>query len=238
MKHSLIASKLATDLMKELDLRKHETLDSHGFIIFENRLSKDFCFDAINDFEELLQNDIEVEKHYQGTEKRIFDFEKHKETGKIFKELSDNLILKISAKYKFKSILAMKNTPLPKNELELGRWHIDSFNNQYKLFCFLEDVKENSGALEIIPFTHKWGFKILNGIFKKEYFSLMDFMAGDERKYTKLRESFISRLLKKGLTSEKLHLQEGTMVLCNTSMIHRSSPCKASRRYSLTSYYS
>ena len=51
------------------------------------------------------------------------------------------------------------------NKTDKGRWHLDSFNNQYKVFCFLKDVKNKNGALEVIPRTHRLLFKITNGLY-------------------------------------------------------------------------
>ncbi len=236
MQENLLQNNLKTSLVQELDARR-SSLDLNGFLIFDNKLKEEFCSEAVKGFEELLKTPSLVEEHYEETEKRIFGFEKYHECGEIFKEISDLLINRINSKYKFKSILSMRNKPVLNNKTDKGRWHLDSFNNQYKVFCFLKDVKNKNGALEVIPRTHRPLFKITNGLFKGEYFSFQDLFRGGGRRYTQLNETFVDNLLNTSHSNHLLNVQRGTLVLCNTSLIHRSSVCEEGCRYSLTSYY-
>ena len=59
------------------------------------------------------------------------------------------------------------------NELSSGRWHLDSFNNQIKVFTFLNDVNEENGPFEMIPKTHKKMFKISN-VFSAKLLKIQD----------------------------------------------------------------
>ena len=133
------------------------------------------------------------------------------------------------------TVLALKNIAIPSDGTQLkGRWHVDSLRKQVKVFTFLSDVKDENGPFEYVPFTNSYRFKLKR---IGNYLSIMDlFNRNGSRKYQKLKESFIEKILK-NFMSKKFICDMGTTAIVDTSALHRASPCVKGTRYYLCAYY-
>ena len=122
-------------------------------------------------------------------------------------------------------------------KLSLGRWHLDSFNKQIKVFTFLNDVDDRNGPFEMLPKTHKKIFKISH-IFSAKLLQLRDIInrSGD-RSYQKIDEKIVEKLNKKGYALKSFTVPAGTIAIVDTSCMHRARPNLKGTRYALTSYY-
>ena len=107
-----------------------------------------------------------------------------------------------------------------------GGWHKDSHANQFKSILYLNDVDSENGPFELIRNTNKdyINFKLftkLNKIFPNTRFSDDD----------------VKKIIEKNkFKVERITGKAGTLILVNTSLIHRGSPLKGGIRYAMTSY--
>jgi hypothetical protein len=179
-----------------------------------------------------------TEVNYGGSELRIWDAQRHHELLARFAEECDQFVSGMEQKpTKAYTLLAIRNRPIAGLEpsLSRGRWHIDSFRRQLKVFLFLSDTSEATGPFEFIPNTHRQLFK-LQMLMKGAYISPTDLLRGG-RSYSKLQESLIEQFVQKGATPTPVICKAGTVMVIDTSAIHRARPCLEGERYALTAYF-
>lgn len=117
---------------------------------------------------------------------------------------------------------------VPGNPGSGGGWHRDSFQRQFKAMLYLTDVGPDNGPFQILEGSHKL-FRTLrdNVILQQKY--------GNAR----LEHKQIEQLLERTGQS-RLHTlggKAGTLLLFDSSTIHRGSPIKAGARLALTNYF-
>ena len=143
-----------------------------GFYILKNAYPKDFCqsiIQFIDDYkplsDEIKVSNNNVEMHYDGTEMRIWDAQKKSTLLQSFYDDSNLAMSRLLKKdTRAFTLMAIRNKQLQADDISLmkGRWHIDSFFRQLKIFLFLTDTSDQSGPFEFIPGTHRTGFKFKN----------------------------------------------------------------------------
>lgn len=205
-----------------------------GCSILDRKYDSDFCNNVIGFMDSYSDPDVEL--CYGGTERRIWDAHKKNDLIKQFKSESDALLSEIYGRtIESYTILALKNVPIPKDGTQLaGRWHIDSFREQVKVFTFLSDVEDVNGPFEFLSGSHTPGFKFKN-VVAGNYFSVKDFF-GSKRKYQRLDEDFINKTVSE-IEATPLICEAGTTAIIDTSSIHRARPCLEGRRYYIAAYY-
>jgi hypothetical protein len=107
-------------------------------------------------------------------------------------------------------------------------WHRDATNCQYKAIIYLNDVNADGGPFQFIAKSHHLG-RILRD---SAIMNLDDYLN------TRFTDSQVNRILKR--EPERLitfTAPAGTVLLVDTSAIHRGSPILAGRRYALFNYY-
>lgn len=107
-----------------------------------------------------------------------------------------------------------------------GGWHRDSINvRQLKFILYLSDVAEKNGPFQYLPETHTplQKFKI-NKLLKK---------SSSEYRYT---PDDIEILKEHGYKMDTLVAKAGTLLVAETSGIHRGKPIQSGVRYALTKY--
>ena len=156
----------------------------------------------------------------------------------MFKGFSDKITsFCINREENAYDILAYRNVEIDTFNASLltNRWHIDSLNQQLKVFLFLKEVKDSDGPLQWIPSTQRSLFKYMQ-VIKGNYLSPFD-LFGENRKYQNIPDEKVQNYLRKGYTTNECTVGKGTAVLIDTSCIHRAKPCFGTR-YALCSYYS
>ncbi len=106
-------------------------------------------------------------------------------------------------------------------------WHKDSYSNQFKSIIYLNDVDEKNGPLQIIKNSNSNLF-MLNLFFKLR------------SKYpsTRFSEEDINKLLNNKINKIiELTGKAGTLILFDTSYLHRGKPLINDKRYALTNYF-
>ena len=108
-----------------------------------------------------------------------------------------------------------------------GGWHRDSFYSQYKALVYLTDVTEDNGPFELLPGSHHLR-AVLIGIKK----------AGLNYMQDRISDAEVCRLEGVLSTPRKIFTgSAGTLVLFNSSSIHRGRPIQLGERFALTNYY-
>lgn len=106
-------------------------------------------------------------------------------------------------------------------------WHRDSFFNQFKAIIYLTDVSEESGPFEYVARSHQLQHKFV-----------------DHNKYeiplgtARIEDSDVQRLITAQPDRHRVMTASmGTVVLADTTGIHRGMPLLGGERFALTNYY-
>lgn len=126
------------------------------------------------------------------------------------------------------STLAARLTTVAGNIGSGQGWHRDAFHFQFKSMIYLSDVSPENGPFQILAGSHR-GFDVLR-----------DTLHGrlDPPPASRITDAQIARLLSHdpGRTTA-LPGPAGTLILFDSSTIHRGMPIQAGTRYALTNYY-
>jgi hypothetical protein len=231
---------LKTDLLSDNNMSKiANDIQKQGYSFFNQAFSNEYC-EHIADFVKNNNHSSNSNTTFQygGTELRVWDAEKKDALINQTKDLCDTIFTQALGKpFDAFTLLALHNKPIADKSLINGRWHIDSFQDQYKAFLYLTDVQYENGPFEFIPETTNPFFKLKMFVTGK-YFALKDFLtAGGGRSYSKLKDDWIENVVKKEMKSIVFECKAGTILFANTSCIHRAVPCVSGERITLTCYY-
>jgi hypothetical protein len=106
-------------------------------------------------------------------------------------------------------------------------WHRDSLQFQYKSFVYLSDVSPENGPFQILSGSHKPAWQIHD-----------TFRFGLDPTNSRLADEIAEKIVaSRPFLLKTLTAKAGTVVLINTSAIHRGSPIANGRRYSLFNYF-
>ena len=210
--------------IKKISYRKLEQIN----------LDDNSCVELIKDIDNRIASKDITSSHYGNTEFRIFDY---LDKNFICSSLEEQLIewaKKNSLNLELKTCLAIRNSASGyDSSFNDGRWHLDSLNNEYKFFVYLNNVNPGNGQLQIIDKTHTFFFKMKH-IILSNYLSIFDLFSG-KRKYQSLKDSFIKKLTKK-FNIIDIVSNRGGIFFVNSSSIHRACPIESNVRYALTFY--
>jgi hypothetical protein len=165
-----------------------------------------------------------------GAEIRIFGAQK---ISHHFHKYYNNFLIKTLGEQVFKgklsNLMIMANRIVAKknNQGSGSGWHRDAFDFQYKSILYLNDTKINNGPFQLIKNSQN----IFN-VIKDTYKYSLDF---NNSRFT---NSQINRLIKNEPERLKTFTAKaGTLLIVNTSSIHRGKPLKSNIRYALTNYF-
>ena len=123
--------------------------------------------------------------------------------------------------------LAGHITAIPGNLGSGGGWHRDSYTNQFKTILYLTDVDEDHGPFQFIKRSHRLGAMIHDR-------RIAAMTLGQSRIGNDQIEALIAEEPRRLMT---LTGPAGTLVLTDTTGIHRGMPIRAGERVALTNYY-
>lgn len=217
----------------------NDQLDRLGYYKLEERLSAPSLEKIVREMDEICASSNELEINYGGSEHRLWNAHKSIDAAEEFRQFSNAVIPKLKGEMpEAHNILMIRNKALDETgkHLRKGRWHLDSFNRQLKIFVFLQDVGPNDGPFELIPRTQKMSTKVIHAI-QAKYFRIKDFVQKTgKRGYQHIDDSFINHVEKKYPT-EIFNVPAGTILIADTSAIHRAHPVNGGERYAFTSYH-
>ncbi len=123
--------------------------------------------------------------------------------------------------------LAGRITSVPGNRGSGGGWHRDSFTNQFKAIIYLNDVDVRGGPFQFIRGSHQLGAMIHDrrvGALTVSQSRIRD------QQIAALVDEHPERLL-------TLTGAAGTLILADTTGLHRGMPIVSGTRHALTNYY-
>ncbi|MEX2113603.1 MAG: phytanoyl-CoA dioxygenase family protein, partial [Pirellulales bacterium] len=124
--------------------------------------------------------------------------------------------------------LANRVRVVPGNLGSGGGWHRDTpWERQFKALVYLVDVGPKNGAFEYLPRSHHVSFMTRT-------IASCGIRLGQNR----LSEEEIARIVQRtGVAPVRLTAPAGTLILTDSSGIHRGSPIEEGERYAMTNYY-
>jgi len=207
---------------------KLKELTQNGYIILPNYFKRETCNNVIKEINNIIDNPIDglfiknsPLQENMGGDIRIFGFEK-----KYDKLLNDEFIFNIVREYSQLFIREIYKCSTIAGKLEYdsenirnsgGNWHRDNEFFEIKVILYLSDVDSSLGPFQIFPNTKKKDIRdnFTNKRIGKNY----------------------PEYINKNINKKDITGSAGTVIIANTSNIHRGMPIKSGCRYSLTNYY-
>jgi ectoine hydroxylase-related dioxygenase (phytanoyl-CoA dioxygenase family) len=207
-----------------------EEIQKNGYVVIEDFFDKEFCQQCIKEMDLMYKNKKEFVHEDNYGDSRIFGAEDLSENIQKFYDhpLLNRLANAYSAVTTCCGFTLAGRIKASGNEYGSGGpWHRDSYFRQFKSLIYLTDVNENNGPFQIIRGSHK-----ANQISQ-------DTKSG---KLESMQCTFPSDIVDKILKDDPTRLntltaKAGTVVLIDTSAIHRGTPLKEGIRYALTNYF-
>ncbi len=220
---------------KRIDKKKNtiiiKNLNKHGYYIIENYINHKNC--------ELIKK--KIKKYINNNPKNII-IDKHKSDfrihgaefiySKIKKYSYSNFLKSIGENYsgnRLINLMTMANMTkfTDGNKGSGSGWHRDGLNFQFKSILYLSDVNLSNGPFEIIENS-------------KDRREIIKFSI--DNNINPIETRFSNYLIQKKIKNKKFKLKtligrKGTLILVDTSCIHRGRPVKSGIRYAITNYY-
>ncbi len=216
-------------LKKSNEIRKYSYLiKKKGFLKIDNFLDKKECKSIIDVLESFYTTNKEMAWHDKfNSEYRFFGAEKINK--KINNFYSNDLLINIGSfciNTSLSNLMTMANkVKYNKNNLGSGGgWHRDDFNFQFKAILYLNDVSTDNGPFQLIENSNG-----LINIIKDWITSRFNI------KSTRIDDANVVLLDKDRLKT--ITGKAGTLILVDTSLIHRGKPLTSGLRYAITNYY-
>lgn len=205
-------------------------LQRDGICIIPDFWSTDKCILARAEVDRIIKNYPEFIHPAAKSDVRIFGVDT---VSEIFHEFNGDIeLMDIASSYNNEPSRAAftlaARLPYTKNNNGSGEgWHRDAFLRQFKAILYLSDVGEDNGPFQMIRNSHR-----LNHIMNDMKIGLLGYDQSriDNHQVNLLIKDSQDRLITcTGLA--------GTLILVDTSCIHRGKPIQTGTRYALTNYY-
>jgi Phytanoyl-CoA dioxygenase (PhyH) len=215
------------------ELKDHvDNLRKEGYSIIPGFLTAEDCEELRNQVDSAMAVYPEaLWRGAKGADQRIFGINL---CGGVFKEFfADKTLSQIGEAYFDCEIvnlqtLAGRIDAIDGNIGSGEGWHRDANHFQYKAIVYLSDVHIENGPFQLIAKSHHFGRALVDS----QKMKLDDYLN------TRFKEEQVNRILKD--EPERLitfAAPAGTVLLVDTSTIHRGSPVESGRRYALFNYY-
>ena len=203
-----------------------------GLAVVPNYWPAEKCAAARSEIDRLIDQYPQAVKAFSGgSDKRMFGVE---EVSPLLGEFHNDPFLRGVgevlgglALYNFATLGARIDATGANNGSGDG-WHRDGHGYQFKSIIYLSDVTGENGPFEFLPGSHK------------RWRALVDTAIGElpPAPGTRYDPELVDRMVNRfGLKRQHYTGKAGTLLLVNTSGIHRGRPLHAGSRYALTNYY-
>lgn len=212
----------------------YEGIKKNGLSLLDGFLTEEQCNNLKKSFDETLDKSPEFFwKDETDSDARFFGIDLlNDDFNGLFQ---DEKLTEVYKKYidqyrRYRFIMANRTKFVPGNKGSGGGWHRDSINRrQLKYIVYLNDVTEDNGAFEYLTGTQHASdkFKINNYL-------------GIPRSETRYKDDQINKIKEKfpEYKSVICEAEKGSVIVVDTSGIHRGRPLKKGHRYALTQYMS
>jgi len=217
----------------KLDKKEKDILmevKKNGYTVIPDFFDKDQCNACIKDMDWMFENKKEFVQESEYADSRIFGAEHLSEN--INKFATDKLLNDLANAYNAVPTccgftLAGRIKATGHEYGSGGSWHRDSYFRQFKSLLYLTNVDENHGPFQVIRESHK-----------QEKIS-SDTKSGNlESMQCQFNQEIVEKILKEEpYRLVSLTAKAGTVVLVDTSVIHRGVTLKEGTRYVLTNYF-
>lgn len=211
--------------------RWFEQVQNVGFCIVENFADANACHDLHREIIRVQDRyPAAVSRRSNGADLRMFGADKASETIGNFG--NDPSLQKIAAACLGERAinaftLAATIHFTPNNQGSGEGWHRDSFVGQFKAILYLTDVSEETGPFEFILNSHHL------------YSKYRDRLAyGIPLHTTRIEDEVVQQITQREPERHRVATgPAGTLVLADTTGIHRGRPLRTGGRAALTNYY-
>jgi len=205
-------------------------LKENGYVIVPDFFDKSTCDACIDDMEWMFENKKEFLRKTDFGDFRIFGAEDLSENIKKFG--NNNFLATLANAYY--GVTACNGFTLAGKMITTGHeygsggtWHRDSYHRQFKSLIYLNDVTEKNGPFQILVDSHK-----------SEQIKIDKKIASLDEMQSSFPHQTIQKIIDKNPSRlRSLTGKAGTMILVDTSAIHRGTPLESGNRYALTNYF-
>ena len=211
-----------------------EDLHLRGYSVVEDYFSRDKCLSLIQEIDELFK-DFEEQLWVDNNESdsRLFA------ADRVSKSMADfrndlhlvnvrNAYFNAQLENEYTFTLANRVICKDGNLGSGGGWHRDLiYGKIFKSILYLSDVDEDNGPFQYIDHTHKDPDKLR--LVRKVGFGALQ---------NRVSEEEVSRVSELGYNVKSITGKAGSLIIVDTSGIHRGKPIEKGTRYALTNYYS
>lgn len=206
---------------------EYQSLNESGYHVIENYISKENALRLNQDFKESLQkfSSYIAEKDDQ----RLFGVENClKGAGLLCNDEKLSIISDLVNRDRTRCFFTLGGyLKAGQNGSSGGGWHRDAFLSQFKAMLYLTDVNEENGPFQLIPHSHRFT-NVLRAISRGGLSEWQDRLTDGEAK--KVEKAL-------GLERKTFVAKAGTLILFNSTTIHRGKPIENGERSALTNYY-
>lgn len=205
-------------------------LEAIGICIVENFWSRETCAVARDEVDRIIAQYPQYVNGNAKADQRVYGANNASQL--IARFANDEVLASVASAYNREPTrtaftLAARMPAMTGNQGSGEGWHRDAFLRQFKAIIYLSDVGPDNGPFQMIRDSHRRP-RVLSDM-KAANLKYMQYRLDDQD---------IARIL----ASEPDRLNTytapaGTLILVDTSTVHRGMPIKAGTRYALTNYY-
>jgi phytanoyl-CoA dioxygenase PhyH len=208
------------------------SLEADGIAVIDGYWSADKAAQARAEIDRLIATYPEaVHRRSGNSDKRMFGVES---VSPLLAEFYSDPFLRAAGEYlgglelyNF-ATLGARIDATPENNGSGDGWHRDGHGFQFKTILYLSDVGQENGPFEFLPASHKQWRAAFDTVFG-------NLPAAPNSRY---EPAAVDRMVRRfWLKRRDYPAKAGTLLLVNTSGIHRGKPLQSGSRYALTNYY-
>ena len=212
---------------------KAEQIRKDGLCVIPDYYSSEVCDAIVAEIDRLIAEEkANAWQDDEGSDTRLYG--SHLYSDLIERFHTDPFLIEIGERYLRSELinshtLGAKLIPKMNNLGSGGGWHRDSvFKKQYKSILYLTDVDEENGPFQFVMGSHNKS-TIYSSIKRNGFTAHQNRISNDSvNTFLQSHQGFESKIC----TASK-----GTVILVDTSGIHRGMPIIKGSRYALTNYF-